>query len=130
MSIYKNGQKVLGSFNDVTGFVKESDLETKTLTLAELGNFAGTVSAMNIEIKNGTVYFDFNVDNVLTTSIFIKIGTIAEKYRPKSVSRGFGSTTSVNYPSMVTVYPDGTVTVYQASGNTTGIACNIIYNYK
>ena len=61
MSIYKNGQKVLGSFNDVTGFVKKSDLETKTLTLAELGNFAGTVSAVNIEIKNGTVYFDFNV---------------------------------------------------------------------
>ena len=130
MSIYKNGQKVLGSFNDVTGFVKESDLETKTLTLAELGNFAGTVSAMNIEIKNGTVYFDFNVDNVLATSTFITIGTIAEKYRPKSISRGFGSTTSVNYPSMVTVYPNGTVTVYQASGNTTGVACNIIYNYK
>ena len=130
MSIYKNGQKVLGSFNDITGFVKESDLETKTLTLAELGNFAGTVSAVKIEIKNGTVYFDFNVDNVLATSTFITIGTIAEKYRPKSVSRGFGSTTSVNYPSMVTVYPDGTVTVYQASGNTTGVACNIIYNCK
>ena len=130
MSIYKNGQKVLGNFNDVTGFVKESDLETKTLTLNELGNFVSTVSAMNIEIKNGTVYFDFNVDKVLVTSTFITIGTLAEKYRPKTVSRGFGSTTSVNYPSMVTVYPDGTVTVYQASGNTTGVACNIIYNYK
>ena len=85
---------------------------------------------MNIEIKNGTVYFDFNVDNVLATSTFITIGTLAEKYRPKTVSRGFGGTTSVNYPSMVTVYPDGTVTVYQASGSTTGVACNIIYNYK
>ena len=130
MSIYKGNTKVLNTIENVTGFVKESDLEIKTLTLAELGNFAGTVSAMNIEIKNGTVYFDFNVDNVIVTSTFVTIGTIAEKYRPKSVSRGFGSTTSVNYPSMVTVYPDGTVAVYHASGNTTCVACNIIYNYK
>ena len=28
MSIYKNGQKVLGSFNDVTGFVEKSDITT------------------------------------------------------------------------------------------------------
>ena len=29
MSIYKNGQKVLGSFNDVTGFIEKDNLETE-----------------------------------------------------------------------------------------------------
>ena len=75
------------------------------------------------------MYFDFNAEGIIT-STFVIIGTIAEKYRPKSGSRGFGCTSAVNYPSFVTVYPNGTVTVFQGSGTTTLVACNMIYNYK
>lgn len=58
MSIYKNGQKVLGSFNDVTGFVEESDIVTtldNTATDEQIPSALATYTELNKKIDKSSI---------------------------------------------------------------------------
>ena len=51
MSIYKNGQKVLGSFNDVTGFVEKSDITT-TINSSSTDNQVPSAKSVYDKVKS------------------------------------------------------------------------------
>ena len=71
MSIYKNGQKVLGNFNDVTGFVEKSDITTtidSTSTDTEVPSALATFNLLKTIYPVGSIYI--NTTDVNPSTIF------------------------------------------------------------
>ena len=72
MSIYKNGQKVLGSFNDVTGFVEKSDITTTINSSSTDSQVPSAKSVWDNAIKDNNIKTYTSLDQLgLTTPISV-----------------------------------------------------------